>query len=289
VGWWKVALGAIVVLLTVSEIFKDLFHPVQSGALSEWVARVLFSWSRRWPRLLPTVGPGSIAVVISLWALLLAVGFALIYWAFFPAAYDLQNTSPPSGSAAWWWSFYYSLEMMTTLGLGDIRPSPTWLKVLSATHTLLGFSLVTASITWILLIFPALRRMRTLSRKAATLKAAGERTGIPVVSPGMHLVLSRLAEEIIQARVDLIHFPILFYFYTEDERASLPGALQCLIDFAASGSDPVRDSLIRLESAGLDLALRDFADLIGDRLDCPNRAPASVFTKFSEMHTPASS
>jgi hypothetical protein len=286
VGWLKVVAGIAIVLFAVREMFRDLFHPTRSGALSEWIARGLFHVCRRWRRMLPTSGPLSMAVVILVWAMLLVTGFALIYWASFPAAYDIQGTVPVAGTERWWWSFYYSLEMLTTLGLGDIRPNPTWLKVLSACHTLLGFSLVTASITWIVLVFPALRRMRTLARKAITLKDAEDRSGVAVISSGMHVVLAGLAEEVIQSRVDFVHFPLLFYFYAGDQRASLPTALFPLMQFAEDGAKEGRDELVRLAATALRIGLQDLAELIGDRLDCEDRRPETVFRVFAELHTP---
>jgi hypothetical protein len=176
--------------------------------------------------------------------------------------------------------------MMTTLGLGDIRPNGTWLKVLSAFDTLIGFSLVTASITWIVLVFPALRRMRTTARKAITLMDSSGRTGVPVASAGMHVILAGLAEEVIQSRVDLIHFPLLFYFYAQDSRASLPRALFPLMQFAADGMEPGRYDLVRLAATSLSIALNDMAELIGERLDGQDRAAEAVFQKFAELHTP---
>lgn len=285
-SWVKAIAGAVVVLFAVRDMFQDLFHPTQSGALSEWVGNGLFRLFRRWPSLLATSGPLAIALGILIWALLLATGFALIYWAVFPASYDLQTATRPEGSDQWWWSFYYSLEMMTTLGLGDIRPNPTWLKLLSAFHTLIGFSLVTASITWVVLLFPALRRMRTLARKAITLSKAEVRSGVPVVSRGMHSMLTGLAEEVIQCRVDLIHFPLLFYFYAEDPGASFPAALPTLLRFASAGMEFTDDELIRIAATGLAIALDDLAALLGNRLGSKDRSPAAVFRTFAELHTP---
>jgi hypothetical protein len=286
VVWWKAAVGAAIVIFAVREMFSDLFHPTRSGALSEWIASRLFHAFRRWPSVLPTSGPLSIAVVIMAWALLLGTGFAFIYWSCFPAAFAVHTQTRPAGSEYWWWSFYYSLEMLTTLGLGDLQPNPTWLKILSACHTLLGFSLVTASITWIVLVFPALRRMRTLSRKAITLEEAERQTGVPVVSGNMHVVVAGLAEEVIQARVDLIHFPLLFYFYAQDSRASLPCALFPLRRFAEDGGKPGCDELVRLAAQGLRIALDDLAELIGDRLGCKDRRFEAVARAFAELHRP---
>ena len=44
-----------------------------------------------------------------------------------------------------------------------------------------------------------------------------------------------IAQEVIQARVDHVHFSILFYFYTEDIEASLPSAVWKLRHFAEEG------------------------------------------------------
>jgi hypothetical protein len=153
-------------------MFQDLFHPTRSGALSEWIGHALFRAFRRFPFILASAGPMSVIIVIFSWALLLVTGFAFIYWAVFPAHFELYTADQPTKANGFWWCFYYSLEMLTTLGLGDIRPVPIWLRILSGFHTLLGFSLVTASITWVLLLFPALRRIQTLTRKAQSLATA---------------------------------------------------------------------------------------------------------------------
>jgi Ion channel len=287
--WLKVAAGAVIVLFALHEMFNDLFHPTESGALSEWIGCAIFRLCRFSKWMLTAAGPLSVVVSILTWALMLAVGFALIYWACFPDAYSVEPAAPHSPGAKWWWSLYYSLEMMTTLGLGDIRPNPAWLKLLSAFHTLLGFSFVTASITWIVLIFPALRRVRTLSRKAITLSDAEGQTGVPVISRGMHVVLAGLAEEVIQTRVDLIHFPILFYFYAQDPRASLPRAVFPLMRFAADGMLAERDELVRLSATALNMALADLSELVGKRLDCTHRPPEAIFREFAHLHSPRAS
>jgi hypothetical protein len=93
-----------------------------------------------------------------------------------------------------------------------------------------------------------------------------------------------LVEQVIQARVDLVHFPLLFYFYAADPRASLPCALFPLMRFAKEGVEADREDLVRLAANGLSIALDDLADLIGDRLECEDRSPDVVFQKFVELH-----
>jgi hypothetical protein len=285
---WKVAVGLVIVTFVVREMLQDLFHPTRSGALGEWVGSGFFRLFRRWKSLLPTAGPATVVTVILLWAVLLAVGFAFIYWSVFPQNFTLKTANLPDKWNEFWWCIYYSLEMLTTLGLGDIQPNPNWLRIVSATHTLIGFSLVTASITWIVLLFPALSRMRTLARKSATLDDAERATGVSPLSPGMHLLIAGLAEEVIRTRVDLVHFPILFYFYAEDPRASLAHAVQPLTTLARRGCNLNSDPLVRFASHALQVALNDLADHLGERLELEDRSPDSAFGRFVEMHTPVS-
>lgn len=131
-GWLKAALGIVVIGFTVKQIFKDLFHPTMSGALSEWIGAGLFRAGRRWPALLPSAGPLAVAAVIVTWALLQVFGFALIYWAVFPQDFTFKTDSRPAGYDDFWWCVYYSFEMLTTLGLGDILPNPNLVRLAAA-------------------------------------------------------------------------------------------------------------------------------------------------------------
>jgi len=67
--------GLIIIAVTVSEVFKDLFHPTSGGALSDWLGRHIFSLLRRRPQSLPLAGPLTVMFVIGAWVFLLALGF----------------------------------------------------------------------------------------------------------------------------------------------------------------------------------------------------------------------
>lgn len=284
VWWWKVLIGAGVTGFALVQIFRDLFHPTESGALSEWIGDGLFRLFRRWPSILPSAGPLAVLIVIFSWAALLVLGFTFFYWAAFPENFNLKTVNQPAGFDNFWWCLYYSLEMLTTLGLGDIQPIPNWLRIFSGTHTLIGFSLVTASLTWIVVLFPALSRMRTLARKASAMAEAEQKTNVPVTSPGMHEFIAVLAEDVIRTRVDLVHFPILFYFYSQDRRASLPFALTLLAGMAARGIEPDRDPLVRLSATALGEALDALANNLGERLNLTDCSIENVLPRFSELH-----
>ncbi len=108
---------------------------------------------------------------------------------------------------------YFSLETLTTLGLGEITPRPGWTRWAVDAEALLGLSLFTASISWFVLLYPALGRLRTLARRASILARASETTGIDVVAGDVESMLADLTLDVIRTRVDFIHFPIIYYFH----------------------------------------------------------------------------
>jgi len=229
-------------------------------------------------------GPLALALIIIVWALLLAAGFALIYMAVPAAAYRVE-TGSDRPTHAFWTALYFSLEVMTTLGLGDIKPGPAWFRVLVTLHTLIGFALVSASVTWILLIFPALSRIRALATTATLLAEAGEKTGIPVISEGAAEMLAQLADGVTRFRVDLIHFPIVYYFRSESDAACMGRAIGLLDRFACESRAQNCPERIRLIGTTLDIALDHAAEVLArfvEHADRSNRR--TVFEAFARQH-----
>ena len=55
-------------------------------------------------------------------------------------------------------SLYLSLVTVAALGYGDIVPTYAWLRLVSPLEALIGCALLTAAVSWILQIHPALAR-----------------------------------------------------------------------------------------------------------------------------------
>lgn len=280
---WTAVPGICVLAFAFTQIFQDLFHPTQTGALSDWVGRTTFRLLRRWPGILSLAGPLTLVIVILMWASLQAVGFALIYWASFPSAFHFQ--SQPASGPGFWTVLYFSVQVMTTLGFGDLLPTAAWLRILVSIQALVGFALLTASVSSIVLIYPPLSRMRTLARFTETLLSAAKTTGIDVVSGHANDLLNGLAVNVIQARVDFIHFPILYYFHADRRRSSLARALPNLLCFAEQGSRLDTSERVRLASATLQTALEDLAQVLSTRfIHIESNDPAAVFRAYAEDH-----
>ena len=67
---------------------------------------------------------------------------------------------------------YLSLVTLVTLGYGDIVPTSDWLRILQQLEALTGFAIVTASLSWVISIYPALGRRRALANKASLIRAS---------------------------------------------------------------------------------------------------------------------
>jgi len=283
-GWWPVALGVFVLVFAVREIFRDLFQPSGSGALSAYFGRWIFQLARKLKFLLQIAGPLAVVVVIGCWTFLLAASFALIYSASYPDGFAIQG-EPRRGLSEFVTLLAFSLASLTTVGTPDLSPQPDWLRLTVAVESLLGFSLVTASISWIVLIYPALGRMRSLARRAAILIKAQKQTGVDAISHQSESLLAQLTEGVIRTRVDLIHFPLIYYFHADSERASLALALLTIEKLARRAGELEGADHVRLHASMLDAALADLAKVLAHRfLDANEDDPHAVFDAFARDH-----
>jgi Ion channel len=282
---WTAVPGILIIGFAFTEIFQDLFHPTHTGSLSDWIGRTLFRIFRRWPRALSSAGPLTVVLVILCWALLQALGFALVYSAGYPDSFRLQNRENAGTGYSFATMFYFSLQVMTTLGLGDVMPRAEWLRIVVSFQALIGLAILTASVSSIVLIYPALGRMRLLARRTTILASAAKETGIEVISGDVTGLLSDFANAVIQTRVDFIHFPIIYYFHSDHRRSSLAATLPRLLHFAEAGSNTDSPERVRLAAAMLRGALEDLAGLLDERfLKTRAKDPEMVFRAYALDH-----
>ena len=283
---WTSLVGIFLIAWTLREIFTDLFQPSGSGSLSSFVGKQLFRLAQRMRWMMRSAGPLSIVIVITTWALLVTVGFALVYWARFPQAFTVPPPGVRDKLGKVWVVLYFSLTSLTTLAAGEIVPKGSWIRLVAALESLIGISLVTASVTWIVLIYPALGRMRTLARRASTLLRAQKQTGVDVISGDVENLLGDLAESVMRTRVDFIHFPLIYYFHADTEGASLANSLTSLWQLADTATDQKHSERVRLAATVLTIALTDTADFLQERFvpGADQKDPPAVFRAVAQDH-----
>jgi hypothetical protein len=283
--WFCAAAGICVAVLAIREVFRDLFHPTESGSLSDYIGRTIFKLLRHRPSMLSLAGPLSLVTVIMSWALLQATGFALIYRAAYPDGFQMANGDRPRAGHDFLQVLYFSLEAMTTMGTADLLPRSEWLRLVVAFQALTGFALLTASVSWIVLLYPALARLRTLARRTSILINASNKTGIDIFSGDIEYLLGELALDLIRSRVDFIYFPIIYYFHSGRGRSSLSRWLPDLLSLADAAAKPDAPERVRLASATLQAALDDLAELLREQfVHAGSEDTADTFRAYAEDH-----
>jgi hypothetical protein len=171
-----------------------------------------------------------------------------------------------------------------TLGFGDIVPTSEWLRVVVPVEALIGFALMTAAVTWVLQIYPALTRRRALAIRLSLLHRVDVRRLVD--DPDSDLaapLLESLATELVQVRVDLTLYPETYYFRDGDDETSLPAVLPVAGSLRrAAAQAPRLDARVAGELLGH--AVDDFARVVDRQFLRCGLDPAAVLTAYATDH-----
>jgi hypothetical protein len=267
-GWLVTASGAAVVLLALRDIFHTLWHPSGRGGFSRRVMAAV--WRAGRPRrgrrrVSVLAGPLAMGFVVVTWVALVGLGWTLVYWPHLAGGFVVGPGGGPAGRGGILDALYVSMVTVATLGFGDIVPTDEWLRVAVPVEALLGFALLTAAVTWVLQVYPALTRRRVLAVRLSLLDRTDAvrtlaRDDVPVIAS----VLESLAVDLVQARVDLKQYAETYYFRDGEEAESLAAnvATAARLAHAATGS-PRAD--VRFTGRLLATALTDLARLLDEQ------------------------
>jgi hypothetical protein len=266
VSWLLTGLGAGIVLIVIWDVFHTLWHPSGQGRLSKTVMHGVWSASRHLGKYGRRLS-GAVAMVaaIGTWGTLMVLGWALIFWPWMPEGFLYPPGAAPTTTSAAIDALYFSLTSLTTVGYGDITALTAWLRVAAPLEGLLGFALLTAAVSWVLQVYPALTRRRVLALRLMTLHRGGAVGALPAMeAPTAALLLEGVAQQLEQVYVDLIQYSETYYFRDQDPSTSLADTIvhaQALSDAAGrSGHQDVR----RLGSVLQD-ALDELARVLDDQ------------------------
>jgi hypothetical protein len=238
------SLGAALLLLIAYDIYATVLHASSRfGPIGENLNRIVWrvmrdlafklSRSRR-HRLLNTVGPLLLPSLITIYIVLLVLSFALIYYPRMPEQFTV---GPEARSAAWNESLYFSGITLTTVGYGDISPRTLPMRVVSMFESASGFVIISLAITYLLTVYSALERKRTI---AISLYHQAEEGADVAGLLSFHFVDGRfygLQDTLRSARRDLqslleshIEHPVIHYFHPVEVYKSLPRVLFLLLE-----------------------------------------------------------
>ncbi len=160
--------GAAIVVLTLADVYLTVLKGGSTSLISArfastvWRAFRLLGLrsGRRRDNVLAYAGPTIVAGIVVTWALLLVVGFALIYLPALGTSIRMSEGDTPENVAT---ALYFSAMSLSTLGTGDIRPVTDMYRLVSVAQALIGFSVLTVTITYLLSVYSALDRHNSLA------------------------------------------------------------------------------------------------------------------------------
>lgn len=262
------ALGLVLIFLALHDIFHQLFHPDGSGRLTTLLVRTVWSTFRRaarwYPGFLGLAAPSAVVVIIAGWAALLTVGWALLYWPYMPENFLYSTGLAPSVNDGFIDALYVSLTNLTTLGYGDMTPTGSFLRMMAPLQALIGFVLLTASITWMLSIYPALSRSRTLAQEISLIHDAELAVGGNITkmkADSIETLLQGLASQLVSVRNDLMQFSITYYFHSSDDRSGIATTLPYLAHLAEKSRNSDQPE-VRMSAEVLEGAIENLATTI---------------------------
>jgi hypothetical protein len=265
---FKITIGLFLVAVALHDMFHTLFHPSGRGAIAESIS---FRLWRLWRRLfrahhesLSLAGPLAFVATVIAWGVLIVLGFALVYSPFVEARFVMTPGLDIHRHHAFFDDINVSLGSLITVG-GDFNTDSRWLRFAMGTEAVLGFVLLTASLSWVLSIYPVLEYRRSAAHRLSLLHHAHRIEHIGLTSmPDFQteqLVIG-LAVDITKIRNDLAQFPITYYFHEDEARSAFPGALPLAMDIARRATRSESGESVRVAGIVLEGAIHDFLSLI---------------------------
>jgi len=294
--------GATAAIVLIGIVFIDAFeamilprrvrHAYRLGRLFYrmawplWVTLARLLPAGRWRHgFLSIFGPLSLFALMTVWALGLIVGFALLHWSL--------GTSLSIGTDVGFSVYvYFSGTTFFTLGYGDAVPTDALGRALSVAEAGIGFGFLAVVISYLPVLYQAFSRreitISLLDARAGSPPSAGEllrrlADARSLASVGPLLVeWERWAAELLESHLS---FPVLRFYRSQHDNQSWVAALTTILDASAllvssvEGSEgyQARLTFAMARHAAVDLVLVAQTPPKAPEL---NRLPAAELTRF---------
>jgi hypothetical protein len=286
-SWVISAVGVVVIAVALRDVFHTLWHPTGRGSVNRLMTTSIWRIARRFDgrsRTTVLVGPFTMLAVVGMWITLVVLGWALVYGPHLPDGFQFDTGLEPDRRAAPLDALYLSLVTVATLGFGDIVPTTHWLRIAVPLQAMVGFGLLTAAVSWVLQVYPALRRRRALAIRLALLRRADVAHHIHELDATVAArLLEDLAGEVVGVRLDLTEYSTVYYFRDEDPATSLAamsGYAAALAELGSSSAFPE----VRLAGTVLACALDDLAGVLDTRFLQVAGTTTDVLAAFAADH-----
>lgn len=264
-AWVLSIAGAGLIVVGLYDLFRTFIHPSARGRLSTALMTAPWRVSRRLTGA-PSraAGPVGVLLVMLMWVMLQIVGWALVYLPHVETGFAYSEQVTPGQFDPIAEAFYMSAVVLGTLGLGDVVVTQPALRLVSPLQALAGFALLTASISWLLQLYPALARRRAWALHLAYLNAAD--FGAAIAQPGTNTagVVHDLAVRSAAVRIDLGQHPETYCFTERAPATCLPHAMQHAWAIA-SAAEASSDAATAAAGSVLRESMRDLGAFLHER------------------------
>jgi len=238
----------VLICAMVVEVFETMVLPrrvVRRVRLSRWFYRSSWPAWRAVADLIPgpgrregalsVYGPLSLLMLFALWAAVIVVGFALVFWSLG------SDFTSGAGEAGFGTMVYVSGTTFFTLGLGDVTPVGRPERATVVVEVAMGFTLLALLVGYLPVLYQAFARREVfisqLDARAGSPPTAGallSRFSSPGAGDELDRFLrdsERWAAEILESHLS---YPSLTYFRSQHDHQSWVAALTVLLDVTAA-------------------------------------------------------
>jgi hypothetical protein len=235
--------------------------------MSDWTAGAVWNLfrilARSHRRVLTYAGPTAILAIIVSWAVLVWFGFALIYLPHLATGFTHLSAGEPASEGGVLEAMAVSLGALISLSEGTYAKLH-WLELARGSEAIFGFGLLTASVSWLLSIYPVLEARRSLAQRATLLDHAERANRLDLVrdSPGeARTWILDLGAALATLRNQMSQFPITYYFDLGEPETKLAGVLPYLLELAER-AQKTGDSGLTIAGTVLGGAVDSFLELV---------------------------
>ena len=218
--------GALVMLLILLDVFLTvLYARMDTGFISQRVARAVWwvfsaaskPFGRRRGAILSYCGPTILVMHVLVWSFGLTLGAGLIIHPALGASVRaaVGETTPHDFIAA----MYAAGSSISIVGANDFTPDTAVFRVIYLFNSLVGISVISLTLTYLMQVYSALNRRNTLALHIHL--SSGQNADAAELIAGLgpdgrfdigYPDLSAVAGEMTQAREGHHFYPVLFYF-----------------------------------------------------------------------------
>ncbi len=234
-------------------------------------------------------GPMSLIFLLVMWAGVMVVGFALIFYALGSPFYDIMGR-PGLGS-----DFYASGSTIFTYGLGDVTPHNAWARCLVIVEAGTGLGFLAVVIGYFPVLYGAFSRREVsislLDARAGSPPTAAELMRRHAYEGGEQALTLLLVEwerwsaELLESHIS---YPLLCYFRSQHNNQSWISALTAVLDASALLIAGVRGHEARQAQLTFAMARHAMVDLsqifsLAPVSGAPDRLPAERYEQLHDL------